>query len=76
MKWPLQSKSDPVTVDTGLCFLKGSEWVYVMTNRKLKRPSDGVKMSFSLILMDLTCFELESGFDLCKRASRALEVIV
>lgn len=42
--------------------------------RKLKGRTEGVKISFDN--NGLTYFELESGFDLCKRASRALEVIV
>lgn len=72
MKWPLDNKR--TSSNSGCVFCGKMNRSYIRRCRELTGRTEGEKMAFDI--NGLTYFELESGFDLCKRASRALEVIV
>ena len=72
MKWPLDNKR--TSSNGGSVFCGEMNRPHIRRCRELTGRTEGEKMAFDI--NGLTYFELESGFDLCKRASRALEVIV
>lgn len=47
---------------------------FYVRNRKRKGGTESVRVSFDI--NGLPYFEIEQAFDLCKRASRTLEVVV